>query len=75
MTARRWPACGSISFSASSEPCALLVEDAQWSDPESIAWIDHLLARASGRSLFVMMMMRPSFWRDQAQRFTGRAPA
>jgi eukaryotic-like serine/threonine-protein kinase len=57
---------------ASNEPCALLVEDAQWSDPESIAWIDHLLARASGRSLFVMMMMRPSFWRDQAQRFTGR---
>src|SRR5262249_22063510 len=26
-----------------TETCALIVEDAQWSDPESIAWIDHLL--------------------------------
>jgi serine/threonine protein kinase/tetratricopeptide (TPR) repeat protein len=54
------------------QPCALLVEDAQWSDPESIAWIDHLLGRASNKRLFVMMLMRPAFWRSQAQRFVGR---
>ncbi len=57
---------------ASVAPVALLVEDAQWSDPESIAWVDHVLSRASGRRLFALMMMRPSFWRDQAQRFAGR---
>jgi serine/threonine protein kinase/tetratricopeptide (TPR) repeat protein len=53
-------------------PCALMVEDAQWSDPESIAWIDHLLSRASGRPLFALMLMRPPFWRSQGQRFVGR---
>jgi serine/threonine protein kinase/tetratricopeptide (TPR) repeat protein len=57
---------------ATDEPCALVVEDAQWSDPDSIAWFDHLLGRAAGRPLFVLTMMRPSFWRDQAQRFSGR---
>jgi serine/threonine protein kinase/tetratricopeptide (TPR) repeat protein len=54
------------------EPCALIVEDAQWSDPESIAWMDHLLGRAGNKPLFVMMLMRPAFWRSQAQRFVGR---
>ena len=56
----------------SAGPCAILVEDAQWSDPESIAWIDHLLGRANGRPLFTMLLMRPSFWRSQGQRFVGR---
>ncbi len=57
---------------AADKPCALLFEDAQWADPESIAWIEHLLGRATNRPLFVMMNMRPSFWRDQPQRFKGR---
>ncbi len=57
---------------AATAPCALLLEDAQWSDPDSIAWIDHLLGRATGRPLFAMLMLRPSFWRDQPQRFAGR---
>jgi tetratricopeptide (TPR) repeat protein len=57
---------------ANEAPCALIIEDAQWSDPESIAWIDHLLGRASNRALFAMMLMRPSFWRNQGQRFVGR---
>ncbi|WP_437737072.1 serine/threonine-protein kinase [Sorangium sp. So ce1335] len=57
---------------ASVEPCALLVEDAQWADPESVAWLDHLLGRATGRALFIMLMVRPAFWRDQGQRFAGR---
>jgi serine/threonine protein kinase len=55
-----------------AEPCALLIEDAQWSDPESVAWMDHLLGRAGSRPLFVMMLMRPAFWRSQGQRFVGR---
>jgi serine/threonine protein kinase len=57
---------------ASTAPCAILLEDAQWSDAESIAWIDHLLGRATGRPLFAMLMLRPAFWRDQPQRFAGR---
>jgi predicted ATPase len=56
----------------SAAPCTLVVEDAQWSDPESMAWLDHLLSRAGGRPLFVLLAMRPAFWRDQAQRFLGR---
>ena len=55
-----------------SEPCAMLIEDAQWSDPESIAWIDHLLGRATNKPFFAMLLMRPSFWRGQGQRFAGR---
>jgi tetratricopeptide (TPR) repeat protein len=55
-----------------SEPCAMLIEDAQWSDPESIAWVEHLLGRATGRPLFVMLLMRPAFWRNQGQRFVGK---
>lgn len=58
--------------SASADPCAILIEDAQWSDPESVAWVDHLLGRAGGRPLFVVMLMRPSFWRSHGQRFVGR---
>jgi serine/threonine protein kinase/tetratricopeptide (TPR) repeat protein len=61
-----------VMHAANVEPCVIVVEDAQWADPESIAWIDHLLGRANGRPLFALMMMRPSFWRDQAQRFAGR---
>jgi len=57
---------------ASAGACVLLFEDAQWSDPESISWIEHLLGRATNLPLFVMMVMRPNFWRDQGQRFVGR---
>jgi tetratricopeptide (TPR) repeat protein/tRNA A-37 threonylcarbamoyl transferase component Bud32 len=57
---------------AAAYPCAMLIEDAQWSDPESIAWIDHILGRATGKPFFAMLLMRPSFWRGQGQRFVGR---
>lgn len=57
---------------AAEKPCALLLEDVQWADSESIAWIEHLLGRATQRPLFVLMNMRPSFWRDQPQRFKSR---
>ena len=53
-------------------PCVLVVEDAQWSDVESIAWFDHLLGRALSLPLFVLMLVRPGFWRRETQRFSGR---
>ncbi len=54
------------------EPCVIVLEDQQWSDPESIAWFDHVLSRAAGRTLFVLLLARPSFWKDYPQRFSGR---
>ena len=53
-------------------PCVLLIEDAQWADPESMAWLDHLLGRAAHKPLFLMLMVRPAFWREEGQRFAGR---
>lgn len=52
--------------------CVFVVEDAQWSDPETIAWLDHLLGRVAGRALFLLVLVRPVFWREQPQRFAGR---
>ncbi|NUO52707.1 MAG: protein kinase, partial [Polyangiaceae bacterium] len=57
---------------AAREPCALVIEDAQWADPESIAWVDHLLGRAQGKPLFALMLVRPAFWRNNPQRFSTR---
>jgi tetratricopeptide (TPR) repeat protein len=57
---------------AGTRACGLVVEDAQWSDAESIAWLDHLLGRATGRPLFLLLIVRPAFWREHPQRFTGR---
>src|SRR5439155_9920790 len=48
------------------------IEDAQWCDSESLSWLDHLMGRAAGAPLWVMMTTRPSFWRDDQDRFTGR---
>ncbi|MSP24262.1 MAG: serine/threonine-protein kinase PknK [Myxococcales bacterium] len=53
-------------------PCVLVLEDVQWSDPESIAWFEHLLSRAAGSPLFMLVMTRPSFWRDHPSAFRGR---
>ena len=48
------------------------IEDAQWCDSESLSWLDHLMGRAAGAPLWVMMTTRPSFWRDDQERFSGR---
>ena len=53
-------------------PLVLVVEDAQWADAESLSWLDHLLARAAGRPLFVFAAARPTLWRDAPTRFEGR---
>ncbi len=54
------------------KPCVLVLEDLQWSDPESVAWFDHLLSRAQGHRLLVLVMARPSFWKDNPGRFGER---
>ena len=61
-----------VTETAAKSPCVLIVEDGQWGDPESIAWVDHLLGRATGRPLFVLVLVRPAFWRREPQRFSGR---
>jgi serine/threonine protein kinase/tetratricopeptide (TPR) repeat protein len=52
-------------------PMVIAIEDAQWSDTESIAWIEHVLRRAAGRRIFFLMTARPNFWRDHSSRFVG----
>ena len=53
-------------------PLVIALEDAQWSDAESLAWVDHLLARAAGNAVYVLATARPTFWRDEPSRFSGR---
>ncbi len=57
---------------AAVEHTAILMEDLQWADPESIGWLDHMLGRAGSRPLLVMAMVRPEFWAANPERFAGR---
>ena len=57
---------------AQQAPLVIAVEDAQWADLESLAWLDHLLGRAMGHSVFVLATARPTLWRDDPGRFGGR---
>ncbi len=59
-------------FVARSSPLVIAIEDAQWADIESLAWLDHLLARAVSHSVCVLTTTRPELWRDEATRFAGR---
>jgi tetratricopeptide (TPR) repeat protein len=54
------------------QPLAIVLEDVQWADAESLSWIDHLLARSAGSTVFVLAAARPAFWRESAARFEGR---
>jgi hypothetical protein len=54
------------------EPVAIVLEDIQWADPESVRWIDHILNRAAGKPLWVLALARPSFWKDHPRAFAGR---
>ncbi len=68
-----WMALTDMALRVAQEaPLVIAVEDAQWSDLESLAWIDHLLGRAAGHSVFVLATARPTLWRDDPQRFSGR---
>lgn len=57
---------------AANEQTAILMEDLQWADPESIGWLDHLLGRSTGKPLVIMALVRPSFWTEHGARFAGR---
>lgn len=68
-----WLALTDITLAvARKSPLVLVLEDAQWADAESMAWIDHLLARAAGCALCVLAATRPTLWRDDPARFEGR---
>jgi tetratricopeptide (TPR) repeat protein len=68
-----WIALTEMALRVSKEaPLVIALEDAQWADLESLAWLDHLLARAVGHSVFVLATARPTLWRDDPGRFGGR---
>ena len=68
-----WIALTDLAMRVSTEtPLVIAVEDAQWADLESLAWLDHLLGRATGHSVFVLATTRPTLWRDDPARFSGR---
>lgn len=68
-----WIALTDMALRVSKEaPLVIALEDAQWADVESLAWLDHLLARAVGHSVFVLATARPTLWREDPARFTGR---
>ena len=55
-----------------AQPLALVIEDAQWADSEGLSWLDHLLGRASGYRVFVILDARPTLWRHAHSLFEGR---
>jgi hypothetical protein len=57
---------------ARNNPLVVVLEDAQWADAESMAWVDHLLGRAVGWPVCVIAAARPTLWRDDPSRFEGR---
>ncbi len=68
-----WIALTDMALRVTKEaPLVIAVEDAQWADLESLAWLDHLLGRAVGHSVFVLATARPTLWRDDPGRFSGR---
>ncbi len=68
-----WIAMTDLLLRASArEPVALVLEDIQWADAPSVRWLDHVLGRAVGRSLWLLALARPSFWKEHPRAFTGR---
>jgi hypothetical protein len=62
---------------ANREPSVLVLEDMQWADEDSIVWVEHLLGRAVGQALCILVLVRPEFFRaagktEGAARFLGR---
>ncbi len=53
-------------------PIVLGIEDAQWADSDSLAWLDHALGRSAGCALWMLLTTRPSLWREEGPRFAGR---
>jgi hypothetical protein len=57
---------------ARERPLVVVLEDAQWADSESLSWVDHLAARATGCPVCIIAAARPTLWRDDPSRFEGR---
>jgi eukaryotic-like serine/threonine-protein kinase len=57
---------------AQLRPVALVVEDGQWADPESIAWLDHVLGRATGHPIWILFLNRPNFWKQYPKVLQGK---
>ncbi len=56
----------------SNETIVLVLEDLQWADAESVAWIEHLLGRSSRHTLFVLSCVRPAFWEGRDEPYKQR---
>jgi type II secretory pathway predicted ATPase ExeA len=68
-----WVALTDVTLAtARRTPLVLVLEDAQWTDAESLSWLDHVLSRATGSPLWILAAARPGLWRDGAARFEGR---
>lgn len=57
----------------SDESLVLVMEDLQWGDAESIAWLDHVLGRSSPNPLVLIACVRPEFWQPEGARFSQRS--
>jgi predicted ATPase len=57
----------------SDESLVLVMEDLQWADSESIAWLDHLIGRSARHPLVLLACVRPHFWQDEPSRFAQRS--
>ena len=68
-----WLALTEITVGLARKSAIVLgIEDAQWCDHESLSWIDHVLARAASAPFWALLTTRPSFWREDPERFAGR---
>ncbi len=68
-----WIALTDIALAtARVSPLVLALEDVQWADADSLAWVEHLLGRAAGHPVWVLATTRPMLWRDDPARFSGR---
>ena len=57
---------------AKATPIAVVLEDAQWADAESISFFDHALGRAGQTPLWLLLLARPAFWAEHPRTFVGR---
>ncbi len=57
---------------AETSPVAIVLEDAQWADAESVTWLDHALGRSTGRRLWLLVLARPALWQEEPRLFLGR---